>query len=515
MRQRALPRGARVAAAIAALVLVVAGAVWWRLGAATQDASPVVSSTPYHPTGTLTPDVPANWPVFDNTPDRAGVSSQPMSLSMSSVSGLRKQWSAALPSPADSSPVYLANVALPDGSRHDLLFVTTKDGHIVALDAANGHILWSHQPTGPKITNSSPVVDPQAGVVYSYGLDGYLHKYRAATGDEVTTGGWPVRITLMPESEKESSALNLSARYIYVTTSGYIGDAPPYQGHIVVIRASNTNTHIFNSLCSNLPYLLTVSDCSSEQSGIWARAGAVVDPANGDVYATTGNGPFNANSGGYDYGDSILKLSPDGSTLLDSYTPANQQQLNQTDADLGSDSPVLLPRIPASTTPDLLVQGGKDNVLRLINRDNMSGGGGPGHIGGELQTIASPGSCGIYSQPAVWTDPASGQVNVIVASACTLGSYRVRTDSAGRTSLQPTWTVHGDYTSPLVANGVLYAATSGQVLALDPRTGRALWSSAESSAGGSIGGIHWESPIVVNSHVYCPDEDGNLTSYGL
>ncbi len=505
-----------MAAAIVALVLVVGGLVWWRLEVSMPDAAePVVSSTPFRPIGTLPADVAVNWPVFGNTPDRAGVNTQRMELSAKTVSGLRKQWSVALPSPADSSPVYLHDVALPDGSHHDLLFVTTKDGHIVALDAASGHILWSHQPPGPKITNSSPVVDPQGGFVYSYGLDGYLHKYRAATGNEITTGGWPVRITRFPETEKESSALNLTADYIYVTTSGYIGDAPPYQGHIVVIRTSDASTHIFNSLCSNLTYLLGPNDCPDEQSGIWARAGAVVDAATGDVYATTGNGPFNANAGGSNYGDSIVKLSPDGSTLLDSYTPANQRQLNETDADLGSDSPVLLPRITASKTPNLLVQGGKDNVLRLINRDDMSGAGQPGHIGGELQTIASPGSCGIFAQPAVWTDPASGQIEVLVPSACLLGDFRVATDSAGRTTLQPAWTVNGDYTSPLVANGVLYVATSGKVLALDPRTGRALWSSAEPSAGGSIGGIHWESPIVVNSHLYCPDEDGNLTAYGL
>lgn len=504
------------AIAIAALVLVICGLIWWRVGASILGAGgPVVSSTPFRPTGTLPPDAPGDWPVFGYSPNRAAVSPQQMALTSTTVSGLHKLWSATLPSPADSSPVYLHGVPLPDGTPHDLLFVTTRDGHIVAVDAATGRILWSHQPVGPKITNSSPVVDPRGGFVYSYGLDGFLHKYGAATGDEVTNGGWPVRITLFPQTEKEGSALNLTADYIYVTTSGYIGDAPPYQGHVVVIRTSDAQAHVFNSLCSNMTYLLSPSDCPDEQSGIWSRAGAVVDPANGDVYVTTGNGPFNANSGGYDYGDSVLRLNPDGSSLLDSYTPANQQQLNDTDADLGSDSPALLPPIPASKTPDLLVQGGKDNVLRLVNRDNMSGAGGPGHIGGELQTIASPGSCGIFTQPAVWTDPTTGQVWVLVASACDFGGYKVVTDGAGRTTLQPAWTVSGDFTSPLVANGVLYAATSGQVLAFDPRTGRGLWSSAESSAGGTIGGIHWESPIVVNSHLYCPDQDGKLTAYGL
>jgi hypothetical protein len=50
---------------------------------------------------------------------------------------------------------------------------------------------------------------------------------------------------------------------------------------------------------------------------------------------------------------------------------------------------------------------------------------------------------------------------------------------------------------------------------LDPSTGRRLWSSDQESAGGSIGGIHWESPMVVNGRLYISDESGAMTAYGL
>jgi hypothetical protein len=43
--------------------------------------------------------------------------------------------------------------------------------------------------------------------------------------------------------------------------------------------------------------------------------------------------------------------------------------------------------------------------------------------------------------------------------------------------------------------------------ALDPTTGAALWSDA------SIGGIHWESPILVNGRLYVTDEAGNLWAF--
>ena len=118
-----------------------------------------------------------------------------------------------------------------------------------------------------------------------------------------------------------------------MTTAGYPGDAPPYQGHVVGARLDTGAEQVFNSLCSDKPQVLDDGECASNQSGIWARGGAVIEPGTGDIYVTTGNGNFNGRT---DWGDSVIKLSADGLRVLDSYTPTNQQALNQTDADLGS-----------------------------------------------------------------------------------------------------------------------------------------------------------------------------------
>ena len=59
---------------------------------------------------------------------------------------------------------------------------------------------------------------------YSPGLDGFVHKYNAATGKQYVGGGWPVRYTLNPFYEKESAALQISGAYLYVTTGGFAGD---------------------------------------------------------------------------------------------------------------------------------------------------------------------------------------------------------------------------------------------------------------------------------------------------
>jgi outer membrane protein assembly factor BamB len=453
-----------------------------------------------------------NWVRFGFDPARSGVNPQETLISSKTASSLRLLWRTELSGIADSSPIFLHDLEFAHGTR-DVLYATTKDGATVALDATSGEILWSHRPSGPQITTSSPVADPSHGFVYSYGLDGAVHKYAATTGEEQDGDGWPAQITRMPQTEKGSSALNIADGQIYATTSGYIGDAPPYQGHVVAIDEATGANEVFNSLCSEVGHLLSAEECPSERSGIWARGGAVVDSATGSVFATTGNGPYDANAGGNDYGDSVLKLGFEDLRLLDSYTPETYGQLEEEDADLGSTAPALLPEIPQSNTPLLLVQGGKDGLLRLVDRENLSSAGEPGHVGGQVQTTKSAG-CTTFTQPVVWTD-GSGRVWVIVAGTCGITAYRVSTNTAGTTRLHLAWKTNDETTTPVVAGGVLFGATDGSVVALDPRTGQQLWSSEQEGAGGSIGGIHWESPIMVNGRLYVSDESGAMIAYGL
>src|SRR5262249_43824741 len=145
-------------------------------------------------------------------------------------------WRSKLLGVADSTPAYLHGLRFSDGTERNVLYLTAKSGSLVALDADSGGLFWGKtNPTFDpnKMTTSSPFADPDRDVVYSYGLDGKVHKYGAITGEEVREGGWPITITTMKLSEKESSALNSANGLLYVTTASFGGDAPPYQGHLV------------------------------------------------------------------------------------------------------------------------------------------------------------------------------------------------------------------------------------------------------------------------------------------
>jgi hypothetical protein len=464
----------------------------------------------------------SDWLQFNLDARHSGASLQETSIHRGNVSTLHVLYNVTLPSIADGAPAFLSGVATPLGVK-DLLFLSTKDGRLLALDAADGSTVWAKRPaTGPNYTTSSPAIDPGRQYVFAYGLDGKVHKYQVGDGTEVTAGGWPELATLKPDVEKGSSALSVAtaaggASYLYVTNGGYPGDAGDYQGHVTAINLATGAQRVFNANCSNLTVHFVEAgspDCAQVQSAIWARAGVVYDADNDRIFMATGNGTYDGNiAGHYDWGDSVFALLPDGTgnglgQPVDSYTPTEFQQLQNADADLGSTAPAILPVLPGSKVPHLAVQSGKDAKIRLLDLDDLSGAGGPGHVGGELQKIDVPQGGQVLTAPAVWSSPVDGSVWVFIANGSGISGLQAIVDGLGNPSLTPRWTDATGGTSPIVANGILYYAGSAGLHALAPTTGSLLWSDA------SIGGIHWESPIVVNGHLYLTDESARLWAYG-
>ncbi len=457
------------------------------------------------------------WLTFGNDPAHESINTSEKTITAATVSHLHRSWHVQLPDLADERPILVRNLKMPDGNKHDVLYVTTDKGTLIAINAAAGGIFWAVTPRSSpeaRYTKATPAADPANNVIYSYGLDGYIHRFRLTTGKELQGGGWPALVTRMPLSEKVSSQLNLINGYLYVTTSSFSGDAPPFQGHMIAINVKNGAHHIFNSLCYDHTHVMALNECPYNGGGIWSRPGVVQDPVTGHIFFTTSDGYFTANEGGSNWGDSVIEMTPDGSKILDSYTPENYAAEAFQNRDLGSTAPVMLPKIPQSKTPYLAVQAGKEGLLRVLNRQNLSGQGGPAHVGGEIQTVELPDLCPTLAQPLAWQD-AQGGIWLFVATLCHMDAFRVVTSPQGDTRLQKAWYLGVEATSPLLAGGVLFVATSHALLALDPHTGHQLWSSAQMSAGGTIAGIHWETPIVVDGRVYCPDEAGQMTSYSL
>ena len=435
--------------------------------------------------GATTARVGGNWTRFGYDAARSNYGPARTGITAANVGKLRRQ-QVRLPGTADSSPIYLRGVRVR-GRAHDVFFVTTSYGITVAVDARSGKILWRFRPRGysswagsDRITNSSPIADPSRRYLYAEAPNGRVYKLAVASGRPV----WSVSITKLPSREKLGTALNFSGGLVLATTGGYLGDAPPYQGHVAAISRRGRIVHVWNSLCSDRHRLIAPSSCPQSDSAIWARSGAVVLPRSGNLLVATGNGRFD---GRRYWGDSALMLTPNASRLLHSWTPRNQAQLDGGDVDLGSTAPAIL-------SSALVAQSGKDGIIRLLRLPGL--GGTLGHTGGELETLPAPGSDGVFSTMAV--GHGGGTTQMFVGNSSGVWGYAL---NGGR--LQVAWRRGEAGTSPVVAGGLLYVYNpDGGLNVFNPATGAVV---ARLPAGGG----HWESPIVTDGRIALPEGDAN------
>jgi PQQ-like domain len=426
-----------------------------------------------------------DWTRFGWDARRSNDDPHATGITAANVTSLRRQ-QVQLPGTVDSSAIYLHGVTVR-GAKHDVFFVTTTYGITLAIDAANGKILWrwtppsySHLAGSAQITTATPVADPGRKWIYAASPDGQIQKLAVASGHPV----WRRRITKLPGFEKIASSLNFSAGHVIATTGGYIGDAPPYQGHVVVLAAGNGRLlHIWNSLCSNEHSLMLPQTCAASDSAIWGRAGAVVVPGSGKLLVATGNAPWNGRT---NWGDSVLVLSSKA-RLVGNYTPTNTAQLNESDTDLGSTSPVYL-------TSKLIAQGGKDGKIRLLSLARLRGTGP--HKGGELQIVSTPSGTDLFTAPAVWR---SGKRLWLIAADN--GATQAWSLRDGR--LHSVWRSEIPGTSPVVAGGLLYV--------YDPNGGLSVYRPGSDKLVTTLdaGGGHWNSPIVTDGRIALPEGDAN------
>jgi hypothetical protein len=442
-----------------------------------------------------------DWPRFGYDAARSNSGPSHTGITAANLSHLRHT-AVALDGTVDSSPIYLNGVDA-GGTRRDIFVVTTSYGKTIAVDANRGAIVWEFTPSdisvyegSLQITQGTPVADPSRRYVYSISPNGVIHKLSVGDGSEVQQDGWPAIATRDPAHEKLGAPLNVSGNSVLATTGGYIGDAPPYQGHVIVLaRTTGRQVGVWNGLCSDQQSLLVPSDCEDGSgSAIWGRAAPVVVPGTHALLVTTGNGTFDGRTA---WGDSVLELSPNAHDLLQNFTPRNQATLAKGDVDLGSTAPAYLPG-----RRRLALQAGKEGVMYLLDLDRLNGRSphaGP-RKGGELQRLSAPGRSAVFTAPAVWR--VGGTTWVFVTSSDATAGYTLGKGRSPR--LRRRWLRSTGATSPVVAGGLLWAFDpgAGVLRVFEPKTGRPV---DDLQAGPG----HWNSPIVIDGHVALPDGDAN------
>ena len=463
------------------------------------------------PTQTVAPTAPvanasaADWPTFGGSNARTNANMAPTRITAANVGSMVRQ-QVAISAPIDAGLIYLRGVQV-NGASHDTYFGTTNVGRTVAIDANDGKVLWEFAAPGfdeaaavtgaaaggrglvvKQITNSTPVADANRQFIYAASADGKVTKIAIATGK----AAWSTAVTKMPNMEKLDSPLGFVRGHVLVSTAGYVGDTPPYQGHIVILDAqSGAVQHVWNSLCSDRPGLLEPASCPQAQSAIWGRAGIVVEPSSGNLLFATGNGPWDGKTS---WGDALIMLDPNATKILGNWTTTNNADLNRKDLDMGSTSPVLL-------GDGYLAQGGKDGTIRLLNMDVIKGD--TPHQGGELQIVDVPGKAQMLSAAA--TAKVGGTTYLFASQG--RGGSTTWTFGADH-KLTEAWKSATGGNSPFYAGGLLYIydAQGGHVQVLDAVTGAAV-ASLESGKG------HWNNVIVADNRIAMPE--GAIPGFGF
>lgn len=429
---------------------------------------------------------PHDWPMFGWDVGRSSAPTLPMGIDAGNLHALQRQ-QVRIDGTVDASAIYLHGVTVK-GAMHDVFFVTTTYGRTLAIDADTGAVLWEFTPSSYdrvkgsyRITTATPVADPDRQFIYAAAPDGIIRKLAVADGRVV----WRTSITRLPAREKIAAPLGFFNSRVIATTGGYVGDQPPYQGHVAILDAgTGAVLQVWNALCSNRPELMDPASCAQSDAAIWGRAGAVIDAATGHIFVATGNALWN---GIEHWGDAVIELDADATRILGNYTPRDTEHLNEDDLDLGSTSPVL-------TGGPYIVQGGKDGLLRVLDWRRMAGTAP--HRGGASSRVPTPDGAKLFTAPAV--RHMAGATWLYVADNAGTAAYTLEGDT-----LQRRWRNDRAGTSPVVADGLVYV--------YDPDGGLYVYeaTSGHQLARLDCGAGHWNSPIVVDGRIALPEGNAN------
>lgn len=443
-------------------------------------------------------------------------------------------------------PLYLSNVVFPNDTVHNVVYVATQHDSVFAFDADSPQAaLWTTSFINPAagITTvpmsdygcpgtaftemgilSTPVIDPVEGTLYvvaktlENGAYIYrLHALSLVTGADVLP---PTVITASantntgtlqfnPAIQMQRPALLLSGGTIYIGFGSNGCDTYAYHGWLLAYDEETL-----------APAGVFVTTPNGKQGAIWMAGGGPAVDANGTIYFSVANGTFDANTGGSDYGDSFLQLSPAsvGFTVQDYFTPYDQAKLAANDLDLGSGGVVLLPDQDTPHTHELL-GGGKEGTLYVVDRDSM-GGFNPTSDSQIVQSLPGASSGELVSVPAYWNGNVyiSGQGDYI--KAFSLSNDMLSTQPTSQTTATGASPGTVSISSNGTTNGILWGIplnNPGTLNAFDATNLKSVFYTSAQAPGlrDKLGSVpKFVPPTIANGKVYIGGFNA-LNVYGL
>ncbi len=493
-----------------------------------------------------------DWLTYGGDDQRSGWNHSESGIGKTNAGKIALLWKLKLDNAAKelnslTAPVVVDRVFTARGVKNILVVAGASD-NIFAIDAETGALMWkktfqvegvSKQTPGwlcPNALNATPVIE-KGGVgrpnttVFAIASDGKLHTLNVMNGEDQQPP-----IPFVPPFSKNWS-LNLVNGVLYTATS---------QG------CNRAHSGVYSMDLRDPKRPVRFFQAAPGGAGIWGRAGVAAGP-DGRIYAETGDGDWDPAADKYP--DSVLALSPKELKLLDYYTPVNRKYLTEKDLDMGNISPVLFPYKDRL----LLAGAGKEGAIYLLDTRSL---GGETHrtpifrsplYTNEDVDFAGRGFWGAFAtyqdaQHARWLyAPAWGPVHSKApafpltngpAPNGSIMAFKVE-EKDGSPVLTPAWISHDmDVPEPpIVANGVVFALSSGEnvrqvdstgrlftskerastphgnavLYAFDAQTGKELYSSGKTMPAFT----HFSGIAISSGRVYVSTYDSTVYSFGL
>jgi hypothetical protein len=473
-----------------------------------------------------------------------------------------------------AQPLYVYHLNFPFTSKHNIIIVATEHDSVYAFDADsargfNNRPLWRislldpahgaapgattvpYQDVGndnlaPEIgITATPVIDRVTNTLFVNGKtkeNGVavqrLHALDLVTGREKFGGPVEIHATVSgvgngsvagilnfdPWWQLNRAGLLLLNGVVYIAFASQ-GDVNTWHGWIVAYDAIKmTQKGVF---CATP---------NGTGSGIWMSGAGlsadVIDPAHhpyGRMFVPTGNGSFNATvpyTNSMNYGDDVLNLDLSGGapTVTDSFTPYNQQLLDNEDQDISSSAALILPDQSSGGHAHLLIQVGKQPKIYLIDRDMMGGYNSSSSTDNVVQEISGQIG-GVFGAPAYWNNYVYfwGIHDYLKAFSLTSGKL-----SSTPTSVAPTFSGFPGATPAISSNGtadgiVWSIQTDAQIsngpailhAHLATNVATVLYSSDQNSSRDNPGNaVKFAVPTIANGKVYVGTQN-QVSVYGL
>jgi len=444
-----------------------------------------------------------------------------------------------------AQPLYVPNVNVSGQGTHNVVYVATQNDTVYAFDADNvgsGNPLWQTSFTNPAAGVTSvpiadngcknvgyttvgimgtPVIDQGAGTLYVSvktkevvgTKNNYVQRLHAL---DITNGqeklGGPVVITASvgtvtfdPLHQNQRPGLLLSNGTLYIAYGSNGCDQFAHGWILAYNPTTLQQTAVWNG-SPNQPF----------GASVWQSGSGLGADANGNVYASLANGTFDVNTGGPDFGDTLLKLTlgSQGLVWADYFEPFDQANMAQLDLDLGSGGVLLLPDQPGPN-PHLLIGAGKTGTVYLVNRDNM-GQYNPVDNSQNVQSL--PGAIGpFFSNPLYWNSNVYFFGNNDTVKQYTLTNGLLSATPSAQSKKYPAASIPA-ISANGNSNGIVWLVRNPPApifSALNAATLTELYNSSQSGTRDTLGlTAHFITPAIANGKVFVGTQT-QLVAYGL